>query len=108
MLKWLKQIEKNVNKPHLGNVVNGRKSGFNFTKILLSSMWEKSFSNGSTIFVKNKNDDINKLKEATVLKTFSHFGENIDSIDLLIEGKRVSYTMNDNMEYFKKKTLYLL
>lgn len=98
MIGFIKNLEKNMSQYKQGN----SRRNFVFSKILLSSPWEKYFEINSTIYVKNKNESMNDLKNATVLKTSSYFGENIDVIHLLIEGKEISYTINDkDIEYFK-------
>lgn len=100
MIGFIKNLEKNMKEYKQGN--QRRQNNFIFSKILLSSPWEKSFETNSTIYVKNKNESMNDLKNATVLKTSSYFGENIDVIHLLIDGKEINYTINDkDIEYFK-------
>lgn len=69
------------------------------TEIYLSHMWEKSFDNENIIYI-CINDEI---KEAKVLNTYSYFGENIDEIELLINGIKERYNIqNKNIKYYKK------
>ena len=67
-------------------------------QIFLTDVWDKSFMNDSKIFIKNNE----KIEEAIVLNKYSCFGENIDEIELLVNGIKERYSIsNKSITYYK-------